>query len=381
MISSFYYKKIRELFAKVTAPSLTGRAGGGSALLLLLFPLFTSAQVVFEARLDTMVMLLGEQRELTLDVTCGAKQKLKMPDFLPQQPLAEEVEIVELLGTDTTYLDEGKRMQVLQRYTITAWDSAFVLLPPFEVKVDGKAYKSKELALKVLTLDVDTVHIDQFFPNKDIQNNPFSWDDWKPVLWFLAINQLLALILLWLYSHWRQNKPLIQIIRRKRKLPAHQVAMKEIERIKGERKWAEEDSKEYYTQLTETLRNYIHERYGFNAMEMTSSEIIERLLQEQDETALAELRQLFQTADLVKFAKYTTMINENDANLVSAIDFINQTKVEVDPNLPEEEVIIPEAVKQIQARSLTVKIIMGVLAAVALVAIGYALYLAIDLIR
>ena len=146
MISFLKNKLIRELFAKVTAPSLTGRAGVGSALLLLLFPLFTSAQVVFEARLDTMVMLLGEQRELTLDVTCGAKQKLKMPDFLPQQPLAEEVEIVELLGTDTTYLDEGKRMQVLQRYTITAWDSAFVLLPPFEVKVDGKAYKSKELA-------------------------------------------------------------------------------------------------------------------------------------------------------------------------------------------------------------------------------------------
>ena len=360
-------------------PSLTGGVWGW--IFFLLLPLSAPAQVIFEARLDTMVMLLGEQRELTLDVTCGAKQKLKMPDFRPQQPLVDEVEIVELLGTDTTFLDEGKRMQVLQRYTITAWDSAFVLLPPFMVEVDGKPYQSKELALKVLTLDVDTVHTDRFFPPKDIQNNPFSWDDWKPVFWFLAINQVLALVLLWLYSHWRQNKPLIQIIRRKRKLPPHQVAMNEIERIKGERKWAEEDSKEYYTQLTETLRNYIHERYGFNAMEMTSSEIIERLLQEQDETALAELRQLFQTADLVKFAKYTTMINENDANLVSAIDFINQTKIEVDPNLPEEEVIIPESVKQIQARSLTVKIVMGVLVVVALVAIGYALYLAIDLIR
>ena len=35
---------------------------------------------------------------------------------------------------------------------------------------------------------------------------------------------------------------------------------------------------------------------------------------------------LFQTADLVKFAKYNTLINENDANLVNAIEFINQTK-------------------------------------------------------
>ncbi len=349
--------------------------------LSILLPFICRAQVVFEARVDSMVLLIGQQRELTLDVTCGASQRLQMPDYKPQQPLAEDVEIVELLGTDTTFIDDGKRMQVLQRYAITAWDSTIVLLPPFEVKVDGKPYQSKQLALKVFTVDVDTVHVDQFFPPKDIQRNPFSWDDWKPVFWFVGINQLLALVLLWLYSHWRQNKPLIQIIRRKRKLPAHQVAMNEIERIKSERKWAEEDSKEYYTQLTDTLRNYIRERYGFNAMEMTSSEIIERLMQEQDETALAELRQLFQTADLVKFAKYTTMINENDANLVSAIDFINQTKIEIDPNLPEEEIIIPEEVKQIKARSLTVKIMMGVIVTVAFVAICYAAYLAIDLIR
>ncbi|MCR4994202.1 MAG: hypothetical protein K6A32_02290 [Bacteroidales bacterium] len=349
--------------------------------MLLLTPLHTAAQVVFEARIDTLLMLIGEQRELTLDVTCGAKQKLKMPDFRPQQPINGQVEVVDILGTDTTLLDDGKRMQVIQRYTITAWDSAFVLLPAFTVEVDGKPYQSKQLALKVLTIPVDTVQVDQFFPNKDIQRNPFSWDDWKPVIWFLVINQLLLLILLWLYTHWHENKPLIQIIRRKRKLPPHQVAMNEIERIKGERKWAEEDSKEYYTELTDTLRNYIRERYGFNAMEMTSTEIIERLLQEQDETALAELRQLFTTADLVKFAKYTTMINENDANLVSAIDFINQTKIEVDPNIPEEEVIVPEEVKQLQARSLTMKIMMGVVIFVALVAIVYAVYLTIDLIR
>lgn len=350
-------------------------------LSLLIIATTARAQVIFDARIDTLILLIGEQRELTLDVTCGAQQKLKMPDYKPMQPLAQDVEIVELLGTDTTFLDEGHRMQVLQRYSITAWDSAFVLLPPFEVEVDGQQYKSNQLALKVLTVPVDTVHVDQFFPPKDIQNNPFSWDDWKPVMWFVGINQLLALILLWIYSRWRENKPLIRIIRRKVKLPPHQVAMTEIERIKADRKWAEEDSKEYYTQLTDTLRNYIKERYGFNATEMTSSEIIERLLQEQDEQALAELRQLFTTADLVKFAKWTTLINENDANLVSAIDFINQTKIEVDPNAPTEIVEVPEEVKQSQKRSFALKVIMGVIAAIAIAFVCYALYLSIDLIR
>ena len=45
---------------------------------------------------------------------------------------------------------------------------------------------------------------------------------------------------------------------------------------------------------------------------------------------------MFETADLVKFAKHAPMMNENDMNLVNAIDFINQTKVEEDPNAKKE---------------------------------------------
>ena len=119
----------------------------------------------------------------------------------------------------------------------------------------------------------------------------------------------------------------------------HQKAMKEIEQIKADKMVSSENPKEYYTKLTDTLRRYIEERYGFSAMEMTSSEIIEKLTASQDQKALAELRQLFTTADLVKFAKYSTLINENDMNLVNAIEFINQTKLE---NVPTEEVVKPQ---------------------------------------
>ena len=111
--------------------------------------------------------------------------------------------------------------------------------------------------------------------------------------------------------------------------------MKEIEQIKADKMVSSENQKEYYTKLTDTLRRYIEERYKFSAMEMTSSEIIERLMQAGDQKSLDELRQLFMTADLVKFAKYSTLINENDMNLVNAIDFINQTKLET--QVVEEE--------------------------------------------
>ena len=137
----------------------------------------------------------------------------------------------------------------------------------------------------------------------------------------------------------RDNKPIITHIRIVKKLLPHQKAMKEIEQIKADKMVSSENPKAYYTKLTDTLRKYIEERYGFSAMEMTSSEIIEKLTATQDQKALDELRQLFTTADLVKFAKYSTLINENDKNLVSAIEFINQTKLE---NVPTEEVVKPQ---------------------------------------
>ena len=339
------------------------------------------AQVTVEARIDSLQMLVGEQTGITLDVSCDAKANVEMPVFQRGQQLAPGVELVEMTAADTTKLDDGHRMQVSRKYIVTAWDSSFYYIPPMKVRVNGKDYETKNLALKVYTLDVDTVHVDQFFGPKDVMNAPFSWDDWKPVIWCFILFLLLCGCIGYLVHALRTGKPLIRIIRRKRKEPAHKVALNEIERIKTERTWAQEDSKEYYTQLTDTLRTYIQERYGFCAMEMTSGEIIDRLTQENDEEALAELRELFQTADLVKFAKWTTLINENDANLMTALEYINQTKQEEDPNQPQEEIIVTPEAKRQRVSIWAMRITIAVASIVATALIVWVIYRIIDLLR
>lgn len=354
-------------------------------LLLAIVAVFSTnsllAQVTVEARIDSLQMLVGEQTGITLDVSCDAKANVEMPVLQRGQQLAPGVELVEMTAADTTKLDDGRRMQVSRKYIVTAWDSSFYYIPPMKVRVNGKDYETKNLALKVYTLDVDTVHVDQFFGPKDVMNAPFSWDDWKPVIWCFILFLLLCGCIGYLVHALRTGKPLIRIIRRKRKEPAHKVALNEIERIKTERTWAQEDSKEYYTQLTDTLRTYIQERYGFSAMEMTSGEIIERLTQENDEEALAELRELFQTADLVKFAKWTTLINENDANLMTALEYINQTKQEEDPNQPQEEIIVTPEAKRQRVSIWAMRITIAVASVVATALIVWVVYRIIDLLR
>ena len=153
------------------------------------------------------------------------------------------------------------------------------------------------------------------------------------------------------------------------KLPPHQVALTEMERIKGEKSWQRDDVKQYYTELTDALRVYMEERFGFNAMEMTSDEIIAQLNELPDKEWIGELRELFQMSDLVKFAKYKPLINENDMNLINAIDFINKTKVEVVvPAEPQVQEIVVKEGRSKQAKILIICgiALLGVLGAVAL---------------
>lgn len=319
------------------------------------------AQVSVEAKIDSLEMVIGQQTDVTVTVTAKEGDQVEFPNFKPLQQIIPGVEIVESGPMTTSGKSDGSCL-FQRNYTLTSFDGKLYYLPPFAVKVNGKEYKSKSLALKVLEIEVDTTNVDKFFGPKDVQDNPFSWQEWSVIFWLSLIMLAMISITYYLYLRLRDNKPIVAKIRIIKRLLPHQKAMKEIEAIKADKMVMSENQKEYYTKLTDTLRKYIEERYGFRAMEMTSSEIIDRLTETQDSQALDELRLLFNTADLVKFAKYSTLINENDMNLVNAIEFINKTKVE---NQVEEIVEKPqmtqEEVRSVKTRR-TLKIIIVALA-------------------
>ena len=327
------------------------------SIILTASVLAASAQVSVEAVIDSIQIFVGQQAHVTLTATAKENAKVEFPQFKPTEYITPGVEVLDRQELEQQPQDNGfvSRSMV---YTMTSFDDTLYYLPPMTVKIDGKPYKSKSLALKVLTIEVDTLHADQFFGPKDVQDNPFQWSDWSLPFWLSVVMLVLLAITYYLYLRLRDNKPIISHIRIVKRLLPHQKAMKEIEQIKADKMVSSENSKEYYTKLTDTLRKYIEERYGFNAMEMTSSEIIEKLMASQDQKALNELRQLFTTADLVKFAKYSTLINENDANLVNAIDFINQTKLE---NVPVEETVKPQLSEEDQRSQKTRRVLKSVI--------------------
>ena len=336
-----------------------------------------AAQVKVESSISAVEMLVGQQVQLTVSATADENATVEFPKeaYFPQG--------VEFLGAIDIPDEgvEGGQVKHQRGYVLTSFEDTLYYIRPMVIKVNDQEYKTNQLALKVLTVDVDTTNYEEYFGPKDVQDNPFDWelDDWAKPFWLSVVMLVLMALAYYLYLRLRDNKPVIAHIRVVKRLLPHQKAMKAIEEIKAEKMVTAEDPKMYYTRLTDALRKYIEERYGFSAMEMTSSEIIERLMKTDDPQTLSELRQLFLTADLVKFAKYSTLINENDANLVSAIDFINKTKVETPVN---EQDLKPQLTAEEQ-RTKNSRIALKTSIAVACIAsvglLGYIVYCVYDL--
>ncbi|MBR3455136.1 MAG: hypothetical protein IKH26_07430 [Bacteroidaceae bacterium] len=333
-----------------------------SALLCLMSVAFAMAQVNVDAKIDSVAIFIGEQAHIQLKVTADKGTVLELPEYDSLKHITPGIEVLSSTVPDTQWINDNKRFTLSKNYTITSFDTTLYRIPPMKVKAGDKIYESKSMALKVLTFEVDTLHPEQIAGMKTVMTPPFDWNEWKGVVMGALAVVILTMLLLYVAARLNDNKPIIKRIKLKPHIAPHKAAMQKIEQIREEKMWQNEDSKEYYTRLTDTLRQYINERYGFNAMEMTSGEIIERLQQIDDPMAIDELNELFTTADLVKFAKYNTLINENDRNLVTAIEFINTTKKEEKEQQQPTEIVVVEKRSSIIKRVLVISIIVAALA-------------------
>lgn len=328
----------------------------------------TAQNVSVNAEMDSCQRLIGEQARIKLKIGIDAGKRALLPLF--DKEIVEGVEIVEKAPTDTQLLNDGKRLLITEEYVVTSFDSALYVIPPFEVLVDGIPYYSEELALAVYMMPVDTTNLEMFFPPKDVWAIELTWNDYKSAVGYFLLFILLAALLAWIIVRYISNKPIIRIVKVKPKQPAHVVALGEMERIKSDNSWrASGNSKEYYTAITDALRVYMNERFGFNATEMTTDEIVTHLLQVKDKESIREVRELLETSDLVKFAKFNPPMNENDRNLVSAIDFVNDTKPQEGelPVQPTEKRIVNERSLRSKRLLLAAMVLLSVVVCIVLV--------------
>ena len=288
------------------------------------------------ATMDSTILLVGEQTRLTFTVAQMRDRQVCAPVF--SDTIVSGLEIVERLPLDTQLADDGLLL-VSQSYVLTSFDSAlyFIDAQPF---VDGAdTLYSNPLSLKVVSIPVDTAQ-HAIADIKPVYAPPFDW----PLFWLIVLITLgvvaLAVIGFFVYRYVKRHAaPSAEVAEPQDLRPAHEIALERLDVIKAEKLWQQNRAKEYHTQLTDVVRDYIARRFGICAVEQTSAEILAGIQPELSEqkTVYADLKTLLTTSDLVKFAKYKPLVSEDEKSLALAYQFVEATK-EVAPDADAQTV-------------------------------------------
>lgn len=290
--------------------------------------------IVVSASIDSTTLMIGDQTDMHLQVTHDAQEEVIWPQF--GETLQEGIEIVDRTIVDTTTLSDG-RVQLNQYLTLTSFKDSLFAIKEIPFVSGGDTFYSDPLALNIVQpFEVDSsLAITDI---KDIEKAPIWW--WGIFRWVLLGLLIAGLFagayygVMWYRKH---RKPEEEPINPELLRPADEVALEKLDEIKAQKIWKDGKVKEYQTELTDVVREYISRRFEVQSTEKTSDETLQEVkpllvngnlpLANEDGKALYErLKKMLQLADLVKFAKWHTTPDENEQALSTAYDFVKETK-------------------------------------------------------
>lgn len=299
----------------------------GSAILIVWFSNLCAQDVKVSAHMDSTVITIGDQVTCKLQITAPSDYSLLWPTL--HDTIITGVEIVRRSKIDTLAQTESKNRTLSQKLIITSFDSGYYALPPFVFSYkkpgDTTLYT---IETEAILMSVNSVAVDTAQPIKPIKgplSAPYTLKEALP--WIIAGIFVAGLIFLFFYIRKRRKmaKPIIPV-HSAPPIPDYELALRELERLRGEKVWQRGLIKEYHTQLTDILRQYIDNHYGIQAQEMTSDEIIEKLNRlAVNRLAMNKLTDILFLADLVKFAKAQPLPADHDVSMNNAFEFVKST--------------------------------------------------------
>ena len=284
--------------------------------------------LIVSATLDSTTLFIGDQTDLHLRAIGEVGEQVSMPVL--DKELISGVEIVDRTIVDTLSIKDG-RVQYDQYLTVTSFkDSLFYIAPLPFVSGDDTVW-SESLTLNVVQpFEMDTTDM-AITDIKGVYKAPIWW--WGIFRWVLLAVLLagvgIAGYYLITYLQRRKleeagNEVVTEPLR-----PAEEVALEKLDAIKEKKIWQQGQVKEYYTQLTDVVREYIARRFEVSSVEQTSDETLRdiRPLLSERKDLYDQLRKMLTLADLVKFAKWSTTPDENELSLRNAYTFVRETTI------------------------------------------------------
>jgi len=313
--------------------------------LLLLLSTSLFAQKVTTS-IDTTKNKIGAEFKLTLKTNVDTLSKVVFPNVKNFGAL----EVIQSYPIDT--IKKEDRYELVKKYGLTQFDSGRFMIPSVKILINKKTFLSDSIQVEVVNVQVDTLKQKMYDIKDIVPANEGIGDWWKYLLILLLIAGIGAFI--YWYIKKRQTKKIEEDIY---KTPIEK-ATSLLNNLEKKELWQQGKVKDYYSELTDIVRNYIEEAIEIPAMESTTSELIEglklaskkkkmKLSQETIDNLFVVLKQ----ADLVKFAKSKPM----DFEITEDRKKIERSIITLDKAIPvvvenEDEMLLNEMQRQEQLK-------------------------------
>ena len=287
-----------------------------------------SQDVTISTAFDSSRIYIGDQIFYTVTIDQPAGLNLTIKPL--RDSLCRNIEILTGPAYDSSFTDS--RLRIMNKYLIPSFDSGLYNVPPVYAEINTasgiKRFYSDYSVLEVMRVKItppDTTA--KIFDIVKPYRAPLTIGEILP--WVLLAGAVAALI-------WG----LIILVRKLKKVhkepdivinpdPAHIIAFRELEKLKEEQLWQKGEVKQYYSRLTEIIRQYLENRYGVFSLEMTTSETLDALYKSgfMKDELYSLLKTILNGSDLVKFAKYKPEPSENELHFENSWRFVESTKV------------------------------------------------------
>lgn len=280
---------------------------------------------------------IGEQFKGSLSITYSdPKGELLVgwPKF--DNEIAKDIEIIDRNIDYKMPIDSNGTYAHVQDFTLTSFEPAYHIIPAIGIELGDSIYYTNSTPLLVESVQIDTSK--SIVDIKENYSVEYTFgekvEDWFRSYWKWLVGLAILLAGYFIFKLYRNRIETETVIPEAPKVPAHITALASLKELEAKEAWQSLQQKEYYSDLTYTVRLYLEQRFGIKAIEQTTKEIIQELryadISEDDKV---HLRKLLSEADMIKFAKMKANSETGKTALYKSIDFVEKTKkIEDEPS-------------------------------------------------
>jgi len=336
--------------------------------MLFLFFKVCLSQAQVSSSIDTTLIRIGEEIIYSIQVEVDSTALVLFPEGQSFNPL----EVIDSYDIDTTRLQD--KIRLIKKYGLTQFDSGSYTLPSQRVVINNKPFNTDSINLEVFNVLVDTTKQKMFHikPAFEVEESGFDFE--KLFYWIVPILLIVGIIAFLFFRRRKRKKMELA-----KQLPPYEEAIEALKVLDHSHFLENDNSKSYYSSLTEILKRYIGREVDDAALESTSNELIDRLILHKDAGSfdfdaetINKIDKILKRADLIKFAKMKELEGQAKTDRTVVEDIINETK-EIIPEPTEEELLknklYLEVLRKKQLKRKRIKIVLTAFASVIIAAV------------